>query len=155
MNRNYLKSFREVTYYTHNATKHVVSFDGERYRREDMAGDTGILEAFNEKDYTLVARHKEYADENGDYPWDHWKKWALEDGVSKDLAELGRGLIREADQHCWSEALQAECGWADDGRAMIELALKHPEEARKRWLELLSTDGERGFINANGKWEPY
>ncbi len=51
----------------------------------------------------------------GDYPWDHWKKWAIEDGVDEDLAQLGRLLIREADQHGWSLELKQECGWSDNG----------------------------------------
>jgi hypothetical protein len=80
-------------------------------------------------------------------------KWALEDGVDEDLAGLGRSLIREADQHNWDERLRNECGWADDGQAMLELALKKPEEARKRWQHLMETDGERGFIDDDGEWQ--
>jgi hypothetical protein len=36
---------------------------------------------------------------------------------------------------------------------MLELALKKPEEARKRWQHLMETDGERGFIDDDGEWQ--
>jgi len=49
--------------------------------------------------------------------------------------------MREADQHGWSETLQAECGWNDDGAAMLELALRDEDAARTRWQHLLETDG--------------
>lgn len=73
-----------------------------------------------------------------------WQKWALEDGVPEELAGLGRALIREADQHNWSQSLQNECGWSDSGAAMLRLALESPAEARERWEFLLASDGETG-----------
>ncbi len=77
----------------------------------------------------------------GDYPWDGWQRWAFAQGVPLELATLGRGVIREAWQHGWSEALRAECGWRDDGRAMLALARTNPARAEARWSELLNTDG--------------
>jgi hypothetical protein len=79
----------------------------------------------------------------GAYPWDGWEKHALAQGVAADLATLGRAVIREARQHGWNEREKALCGWTDDGRAMLRLALKNPALARKRWGRLLETDGGR------------
>src|SRR5437867_5598172 len=76
-------------------------------------------------------------------PWDEWQAWAIAQGLAKDLAQFGRAVIREAYQHDWDEALKRECGWRDDGRAMLELARQFPEKARQRWSGLLDTDGGR------------
>ena len=78
---------------------------------------------------------------SGHYPWDHWCDRAKAAGVAGDLAELGRAVMREADQHMWPEALQDECGWSDDGAAMIDLAMQDPNAASTRWAWLLETDG--------------
>ena len=79
----------------------------------------------------------------GDYPWDGWQRWALAHGVPAELATLGRAVIREADQHGWDERLKSLCGWRDDGRRMLRLALRNPALAQKRWSRLLDTDGGR------------
>lgn len=79
----------------------------------------------------------------GDYPWDGWQRWAFANGVPLELATLGRAVIREAWQHGWDEELRAECGWRDDGRAMLALALTDPQRAEPRWSQLLDTDGGR------------
>ncbi len=63
--------------------------------------------------------------------------------MPRDLAGLGRAVMREADQHCWSERLQSLCGWRDEGRRMIALALRAPETARLRWEWLMDMDGLR------------
>jgi len=49
----------------------------------------------------------------GDYPWDHWHRWAIAQGLDENLAGSGRLLIREADQHGWEPWLQSRCGWSD------------------------------------------
>jgi hypothetical protein len=77
----------------------------------------------------------------GEFPWDEWEQRAMAAGVPKELAQLGRAVIREADQHTWSVALQTECGWDDDGDAMIEFALRDPTHANRRWSLLMDTDG--------------
>lgn len=77
-----------------------------------------------------------------DFAWDHWQKWAIEDGVPEQLAQLGRAVIREAYQHNWPNKLKAECGWSDDGREMLELAKTDPERAAIRWKYLLESDGD-------------
>lgn len=79
----------------------------------------------------------------GSYPWDFWEKRALAAGVDESLAGLGRSLMREADQHCWWARLQSLCGWRDEGRRMIALALRAPETARRRWEWLMEMDGLR------------
>ena len=81
--------------------------------------------------------------EYGYYPWDGWKKHALAQGVAPDLAALGRAVIREAWQHGWDERHRSLCGWRDDGRRMLRLALRNPALASKRWARLLETDGAR------------
>jgi hypothetical protein len=89
----------------------------------------------------------------GQYPWDFWEKRARTRGVPQELAGLGRALMREADQHLWEPKLQTLCGWADEGEAMIRLALSAPERAVFMWRQLLDTDGCRGCYDAEtGQW---
>ncbi len=92
--------------------------------------------------------------EVGDFPWDRWETQAKAAGVIDDLVQLGRSLMREAVQHTWDDNLQKECGWSDNGAAMIQLALSDPEAARKRWNHLMQTDGERGSYDESGQWVP-
>jgi hypothetical protein len=80
----------------------------------------------------------------GHYPWDDWEKAALAAGVDKDLAGLGRLVMREAFQHGWEAWLQTVCGWRDQGREMIKLALRAPRKMQRQWDVLLRTDGLRG-----------
>jgi len=77
----------------------------------------------------------------GSYPWDAWKAKALAAGLSEELAWLGRGLMREAYCHAWSKRLCRECGWSDEGAALLQRALADPVKAGKRWNLLLATDG--------------
>lgn len=79
----------------------------------------------------------------GNFPWDHWERNAREAAVIEDLVQLGRSLMREAVQHGWSDELRTECGWSDDGAAMIQLAISAPEQAEQRWRYLLYSDGGR------------
>ena len=79
----------------------------------------------------------------GQYPWDFWEQRALARGVPPALAGLGRAVLREADQHGWCARLQSLCGWRDEGRRMIALALRAPETARGRWDWLMDMDGLR------------
>ena len=89
----------------------------------------------------------------GHYPWDDWEKDALAAGVPEKLAGLGRLTVREAVQHDWDDHLKSLCGWYDQGRRMIKLALRSPEKARKRWERLLDTDGGRGYYDEKtGEW---
>ena len=89
----------------------------------------------------------------GHYPWDDWERDALAAGVPKDLAGLGRLTVREAYQHGWDDRLKSLCGWYDQGRRMIKLALRSPGTAEKRWNRLLETDGLRGeYDTTTGEW---
>src|SRR4051794_39643550 len=72
--------------------------------------------------------------------WERWFERALEDGVDEDLASLGRSLIREARIQGWHGERLTECGWLDDGEAMLELAVLNPERAGARWRALLDGD---------------
>lgn len=80
----------------------------------------------------------------GQYPWDDWERDALVAGVPRELAGLGRLVMREGYQHDWSERLKSLCGWYDRGQRMIRLALRSPQTAERRWQRLLDTDGYRG-----------
>lgn len=77
----------------------------------------------------------------GDYPWDRWEVAALEAGVSKPLASLGRSVFREAFQHDWANELKVEFGWLDGGAEMILYAIAVPGEIEERWRELIESDG--------------
>ncbi|GAA5483939.1 hypothetical protein [Haloferula sargassicola] len=79
----------------------------------------------------------------GEYPWDDWQRDALAAGVSDELANLGRALMREAHQHVWCEELRFECGAGheDSAKGMIFQAMEQPDWARSRWNWLLATDG--------------
>lgn len=75
--------------------------------------------------------------------WDHWQSRALAAGLGAELATLGRAVMREAYQHDWCARLQAECGWRDEGRAMLARALSRPRRTAARWEWLMATDGQR------------
>ena len=92
----------------------------------------------------------------GGYPWDDWKTKALSLGVRPDVANMGRSVMREAHQHVWDDKLHILCGWGDDGKRMIKLALRSPDKAYKRWGRLLATDGNRGECDEKtGEWIPF
>lgn len=82
------------------------------------------------------------------FPWDDWKVEALSRGVNPKLATLGRAVFREHYQHDWDN-FGSEVG-VEAGPSMIELALKHPKKAKKRWEHLLDTDGERVRLLPDG-----
>ena len=116
----------------------------------DSEAEAGLIEGYRQSLETLRSRH--YCT-YGQYPWDFWEKRAVTRGVPPDLANLGRAVMREADQHLWEPELHALCGWEDEGEAMIELALAAPENARFVWNKLLDTDGCRGSYNQKtGEW---
>lgn len=120
-------------------------------RRRDAAppAPTPVLPGLQGLEYVLQCTY-------GHYPWDDWERAALTAGVDKDLAGLGRLTMREAFQHLWDVRLQSLCGWHDQGKRMIRLALRSPEKAEKRWQRLLDTDGYRGeYDEANGEWKSW
>lgn len=83
----------------------------------------------------------------GDYPWDHWRARARSEGLGDDLAELGRSLMREADQHGWCRELRERCGWTEESaEGMIRFALTSPKLAKKHWERLMETDGLYGAL---------
>ena len=79
----------------------------------------------------------------GAYPWDDWGRLAHTSGLAADLANLGRSVMREAYNHAWCERLRAECGWNDEGRAMLRRVLAQPRRTAARWQWLMATDGLR------------
>ena len=80
----------------------------------------------------------------GQYPWDDWERWAIFQGLDADVAGQARLLIREWFNHSWDGWLRDLCGWSDDGRALLQFALKSPKKALREWEILMRTDGFRG-----------
>lgn len=78
----------------------------------------------------------------GRTPWDLWKKWAEEDGVPEELAQLGSQVIRQVYEEAWPYELQRECGTEDHGEGMVWRALNFPEKCRIRWQYLLDSRGD-------------
>jgi hypothetical protein len=79
----------------------------------------------------------------GAYPWDDWERMALASGLAADLANLGRAVMREAYNHAWCGRLRKECGWGDEGRAMLARVTALPRRTAGRLEWLLATDGLR------------
>ena len=75
----------------------------------------------------------------GAWPWDHWENAAKERGMERTLASLGRDVIRDADQHNWSEPLRELCA----GGNLLELLTRSPYLGRRLCEILLETDGLR------------
>jgi hypothetical protein len=88
---------------------------------------------------------KAFGHEIGDYPWDQWERWAIAQGLDREMAGQARLLIREAVNHTWDQCLMSFCGWGgDDGRALFRHALRSPKGAQRQWDILMRTDGLRG-----------
>ena len=85
------------------------------------------------------ARGRDAMAEGAD-PWDDWHDRALAEGLSDELAALGRVVMREAVARNWSSAIREECGWLDAGEGMLETASHDPEGTTTRWELLLSRD---------------
>ncbi len=86
-----------------------------------------------------------FGHEVGQYPWDQWERWAIAQGLDRDVAAQARLLIREAVNHAWDQRLVSFCGWgSDDGRALLRHALRSPKQALGQWDILMRTDGFRG-----------
>ncbi len=58
---------------------------------------------------------------------------ALEAGLSDDLAWLGRNLMRPSSQPHSTLSSSGQACWTASGQAMLELALRAPRKAEKRW----------------------
>ena len=86
-----------------------------------------------------VGRAGEYQ-RAGENVWDVWQRLALKIGVNKELALLGRAVMREFYQHAW-EAYGDEVS-TEAAPDMIALALGDPHYADARWTYLLESDGE-------------
>ena len=72
--------------------------------------------------------------------WDLWYARAMEEGVEEELAALGRSVIGAAREQLWDEDVRAECGWMDEGDAMLDLATYAPDRAETHWRALLDRD---------------
>jgi len=73
------------------------------------------------------------------FHWDWWEEDAIARGLDRDLATLGRAVIRETDQHRWSVVAAR---LADEG-IVEELLTRSPELAKRLYEVLLETDGLR------------
>ncbi len=114
---------------------------------EERGTDAGALPSYWPKRMTeaVLAESASPSWSNAAEPeeplWERWFERALEEGVDEELASLGRRLMRQARRQRWDRERRAECGWLDQGDAMLELALLDSERARARWQALL--DGEQ------------
>lgn len=72
------------------------------------------------------------------YGWDAWALYALHEGVSPELASLGRSVMREWHSHSWGR-FSGEVGF-NAAEIMIKQAKDNPEKAEERWAFLLSEE---------------
>lgn len=72
------------------------------------------------------------------YGWDAWELYALHEGVSPDLASLGRSVMREWYSHSWGR-FSEEVGFSA-AESMIRQAKDNPEKVEERWEFLLSEE---------------
>jgi hypothetical protein len=75
----------------------------------------------------------------GNYPWDEWQQRMIERGMERTLTDLGRDVLRDADQHNWAEPLRQLC-YED---SLSELLLSAPYLGRRICEILIETDGLR------------
>lgn len=75
----------------------------------------------------------------GPFPWDEWEKATKARGMERTLAELGRAVIREAENHNWSQPLRSLC----DPDELEGLLFCAPFLGRRLCEILLETDGLR------------
>jgi hypothetical protein len=73
------------------------------------------------------------------WEWDIWEREAIERGMNKEMACLGRAVIREAGQHSWCPQLRCLCS----EEVLEPLLLKAPDLAKRLCEVLLETDGLR------------
>jgi hypothetical protein len=73
------------------------------------------------------------------YAWNRWEREAKERGMERTLAELGREVLRDADQHNWAPQLRSLC----NPSALEKLLLGAPYLGRRLCEILIETDGLR------------
>ncbi len=81
------------------------------------------------------------------FEWDDWEQAALERGLEKELASLGRAAMREAVQHAWSPQLTQLCG----EESLDALFFQAPTLAKQLYELLLETDGLRVAFVEDGE----
>lgn len=84
----------------------------------------------------LVARS-----EPSNRPWDVWKLRAIKAGISRELAALGRKLMKTAYDDRWSGGGSDYAGWDDAGAQLISMALADPNLAKTEWEQHLEWGG--------------
>jgi len=83
------------------------------------------------------------------FEWDLWELEALEEGLDKDLATLGRSVMREAYQHSWDPRVARLC----QPLILDRLLFHAPEFGRELYTVLLQSDGLRGACDEkSGDW---
>lgn len=81
------------------------------------------------------------------YSWDLWQESALERGIERTLAELGRSVIRDASQHNWAKPLRCLC----ESPAFLDMLAGAPYLGRRLCEILLETDGLKIAYMEDGK----
>lgn len=73
------------------------------------------------------------------WEWDLWEANAIKRGMSPEMANLGRAVIREAGQHSWCPQLRCLCS----EEVLEGLLIRSPGLAKRLCTVLLETDGLR------------
>jgi hypothetical protein len=79
--------------------------------------------------------------------WNRWEQGVKKRGMERTLAELGREVLRDADQHNWAPELRSLC----NGRMLEDLLLSAPFLGRRLCELLLETDGLRIAYGEEGQ----
>lgn len=66
------------------------------------------------------------------YYWDRWEQRALAAGVSAELAQLGREVMRDHFQHGKEDH---QLGEESDGDYMLDMCMRDPDAAKTRFQE--------------------
>ena len=73
------------------------------------------------------------------YRWNQWENAVKKRGMERTLAELGREVLRDTDQHNWAPQIRCLC----NEHALEQLLLRAPYLGRRLCEILLETDGLR------------
>jgi hypothetical protein len=77
--------------------------------------------------------------------------YAIAYGISYNLALLGRECILIASEQNWDIELQNRHHLAENGKNMIQFALREPAKAQELWSCLIRTDGRNCAASAHEK----
>jgi hypothetical protein len=124
----------------------VVYFPGQG--RERVEHRVNMLSSIGYKTRS-VEMPLEHFDSN--HRWDVFLAYAMAYDIPFDLAMLGRECIRNACEHNWNVELQNRHHLAENGKKMIQFALREPLKAQEIWSCLIRTNGTNCTGSAHDK----